>query len=63
MDRAHRVNQCDDDGLAANVLDHARAGEIAVGVVHGVGEAEPADAAAREHTKHEAHELRARGLP
>ena len=63
VDRAQRVHQRADDVFAAALLDHARAGDVGVGVVHRIGQAEAADAVARQHAEGERHELRARGLP
>ena len=62
----HRA-QCEDQRrnhiLAAALLHHARAGDVRVGVVHGVGKAETTDAVARQYPERERHELRVRGLP
>src|SRR6185437_5890090 len=45
------------------LLHHARAGDVVVGIVHGVGETEAPDSVAGERPERERHELRARRLP
>ncbi len=63
VDRAQREYQRRDHELAAGLLDQPRVRDIRRGIVHGIRQAEPADAMPRQRAIRQRHEIRARGLP
>ena len=48
VDRAQGEDQRGDHVLAAGLLDHARAGDVRLGIVHRIRQAEAADAVSRQ---------------